>query len=1572
MRWGERRAAGASVRLIFWCLLFLVPVRAWAALCSDVFSQALTSQVAVTPAKQLDLSGIKWNQKKLWQNWPSSGTTLTAGDYYFKGTTIYNNNYTLNVQGSGTVRIYVDGNLQVDGDNLQFNVSGNPSHLLLVVNGNVAVYGSNATVHGLVYVTGNLYWAYYVSGGLIDGATTVAGVEQNQSGWFGFYPPSASYSYDANAVANADLGALCSAPTAPAFPVFDDFSAYSVGSVNGDNGGTGWGGPWTGNSGQSVEDLSSSPLRYTADNGESIKATKALDITASNPQVAYRPLAATSTAATIYMGMLVRFNGSASSHAGLGFWLASPGSGSTPEYGIQMNHGNGSGTEDFFVSLGSSRQWAQSLMPGQTYFVVAAFTKGSDGYYDEGKLWVDPDCESAPGTPTATISLTGANQVSSISQLGLRSESLGSGESFEVGRVAAGKKWTDVVQCQCDQNGLVGRYYNNYKSSQAFPTTTPDLTRLDATVDFNWGAGSPDPVINDNQFAIEWDGSIEAPTTGDYVFQTVSDDGVRLWVNNLSTPIIDNWTDHSAHADQSPAVHLVAGQRYAVRMQYYENGGVTVAKLQWKTPGSGSFQTIPTTNLYACLPLSAPSLEGASSVCGDRSKVTVKFVQSSRTRVLDPTVATLPGNYSVVDQNTGLPYTVNSAAYGSSGYDITLQLASPLKDNNTYQLTVKDLFDTGGRMISPNPSQTTFTAATSGVVASYWNNETLSGSPVAQQSVSAIDNYWGSGSPIPGTVNTDHFSIRWDGYLQAPESGTYHLWIETDDGGRLYLDDLSNPIINAWHLQSMTWHSSNAITLSKGQVYRVRMEMYEHTGLAGARLYWQTPVSGSRVPVPTGVLFSCPNVSSLDHFQIVHSGSAVNCAPTPVTIQASASDGSAVTDYTGTISLSTSTGRGDWSMGSAKGALSNGAGDSGKATYTFATGDQGVATLELRDTHPETTNVNVNDSGVTESASYDPNILFSPSGFLFLVDGASQPIPGQISDKASDIAPNAHTLSIEAVRTDNQTGACKAFLTGTQSIDMGYECIAPGSCQTGVSNNQLAINGTAIAANNKGSQTNFSPIPLNFGDATTSAATFNVRYPDAGQVILHARMALTDNQGQPTGEVIQGSSNAFVTVPAGFCLKAPQANSDCTGSDLSQCSVFRAAGAPFTLQVQAVGWQSAGETGAAFCSGNHVTPNFQANNLPLTDSLVAPSGGVTGTLGIGTVSFSAADQGTATINNETLSEVGAFTFQLKAGQNYMGQSLPGGESATVGRFTPDHFTATLAGPGSLAPTCSSATAFAYTGHPMSWQTPPSVTVTALSADGKVTQNYTLGGFQKLQASDILRTLPTADSAALGTDGKPLAVSVTDHAAGLGVASPGVMTYNFSALDQVAYTKSLVARVAPFTPALTFSIDSLADSDGIKASGANPLFSFQPAASFMVRYGRMTLFNAFGPETHDLTVPFRAEYFDGSTFVVNGDDSCSSYDTSTVSLTPQSAGISTSVVAPGTFNLNAGLPAAGEALVLKAPGAGHQGDVRVDWVMPLWLQDDYNGVGSLSNPSAVATFGTYRGNDHIIYWREMGQ
>jgi hypothetical protein len=136
--------------------------------------------------------------------------------------------------------------------------------------------------------------------------------------------------------------------------------------------------------------------------------------------------------------------------------------------------------------------------------------------------------------------------------------------------------------------GLKGEYYDN------IDFTALKLTRTDATVDFDWGSGAPDPSMGADTFSVRWTGQVEAPVSGSYTFYTTSDDGVRLWVNGQQ--LINNWTDHPP-TENSGTITLTAGQKYDLKLEFYENGGGAVAKLAWAYPGQ-SKQIIPQSRLY--------------------------------------------------------------------------------------------------------------------------------------------------------------------------------------------------------------------------------------------------------------------------------------------------------------------------------------------------------------------------------------------------------------------------------------------------------------------------------------------------------------------------------------------------------------------------------------------------------------------------------------------------------------------------------------------------------------------------------------------------------------------------------------------------------------------------------------------------------------------------------------------------------------------------------------------------------------------------------------------------------------
>ena len=125
--------------------------------------------------------------------------------------------------------------------------------------------------------------------------------------------------------------------------------------------------------------------------------------------------------------------------------------------------------------------------------------------------------------------------------------------------------------------------------------TRPVLSRIDATIDFNWTWGSPHPSIGNDSFSVRWTGEIAPLFSEVYTFRTTSDDGVRLWVADQL--IIDRWVDQ-VPTTRTGSIALVAGRRYHIRLEYYERYGDASIQLQWSSRSQPQ-QVVPMSRLFA-------------------------------------------------------------------------------------------------------------------------------------------------------------------------------------------------------------------------------------------------------------------------------------------------------------------------------------------------------------------------------------------------------------------------------------------------------------------------------------------------------------------------------------------------------------------------------------------------------------------------------------------------------------------------------------------------------------------------------------------------------------------------------------------------------------------------------------------------------------------------------------------------------------------------------------------------------------------------------------------------------------
>jgi hypothetical protein len=90
-------------------------------------------------------------------------------------------------------------------------------------------------------------------------------------------------------------------------------------------------------------------------------------------------------------------------------------------------------------------------------------------------------------------------------------------------------------------------------------------------------------------FAARWTARLDPPATGEYTFTTVSDDGVRLWIDDRL--ILENWTDHGVTED-SGRVRLTVGEPVDLRLDFYQGMGGAVARLLWTRP-DGVTEVVP-------------------------------------------------------------------------------------------------------------------------------------------------------------------------------------------------------------------------------------------------------------------------------------------------------------------------------------------------------------------------------------------------------------------------------------------------------------------------------------------------------------------------------------------------------------------------------------------------------------------------------------------------------------------------------------------------------------------------------------------------------------------------------------------------------------------------------------------------------------------------------------------------------------------------------------------------------------------------------------------------------------------
>ncbi|GAB5441563.1 MAG: PA14 domain-containing protein [Fuerstiella sp.] len=114
-----------------------------------------------------------------------------------------------------------------------------------------------------------------------------------------------------------------------------------------------------------------------------------------------------------------------------------------------------------------------------------------------------------------------------------------------------------------------------------------------------------------------------------------------------------------------------------------------------------------------------------------------------------------------------------------------------------------------------------------------------------------IDFNFGKGTPDAEKIpDAEQFSIRWQGSVIIQESGWYEFILKTENGGRLYINDTREPLIDAWVKSGYDKEYRGTRYLLAGRIYPVTVEWFtfkEETASIG--LWWKRP-HGLDEPIP--------------------------------------------------------------------------------------------------------------------------------------------------------------------------------------------------------------------------------------------------------------------------------------------------------------------------------------------------------------------------------------------------------------------------------------------------------------------------------------------------------------------------------------------------------------------------------------------------------------------------------------------------------------------------------------------------------------------------------------------------
>lgn len=698
------------------------------------------------------------------------------------------------------------------------------------------------------------------------------------------------------------------------------------------------------------------------------------------------------------------------------------------------------------------------------------------------------------------------------------------------------------------------------------------------------------------------------------------------------------------------------------------------------------------------------------------------------------------------------------------------------------------------------------------------------------------------------------------------------------------------------------------------------------------------------------------------------------CAAQRLKFQVVDSNNQATGDFTGTISVSPTTA--NLAVVPDKGSGSNG---------SYTPNANGELWLDLTASSSQTVTITGTLNPQGDSASVSGNYHFVPYKLA--------------ADYQYVIANKPQTVEVKALACNDNGGVVDINYSGTPTVSSAW--VAPTS---GVGELTFA----PVFTQGGGSS------ELTMEDSGVQTVTMTDSSFDCS--------GLTDCPVEGSG-TLQGSFTVY-SRPWTFAICSPDNNAMDGNITDAASEKFTAAGNTFALNIRPLRWVgtsgddsspqaggSAIET-SAYCT-SAVTQNFFSDQrqlaalVVLSHQVAQPANGNDGMFNgmLEQLNTTGGNSAYLPFSGLSWSEVGVLRVNADISGTYLEMKVNQGYRE-IGRFSPDHL-ALISNDWDYA---DGHTGFVY----MNQTIPYRFIVEAQNLQNEATTNYS--AFSEALIADIKLLAVDSQGEELGDRIQDYDLQFWD---GSGVGAWSGALFSLSSNNAFTFLKQQQSA-SPYTTSVDgpyqsgFGLRVTDKVDGVDFASADldlnasstlldtgKAFATQPD----IRYGRMALKDVGGTSVSTINIPLRVEYWQGSRFVTNSDDSGSHFATpddyicrqtvwsqvsssANATLSGSDTSSNWTKVASGQSSKLFAKPASSDESVndrqqirfwlrldddtsnasddTRSPQVGKTGvTCGAQYTAQPWLQYNWRDEGD-EDPSAVVTFGIHRGNDKVIF------